>query len=283
MTLAREHTRLLEMAYETFSRQWGTQLSSRLRVDSQVTLESVTMQTYDEYVRALPVMTAMVLCPVESTRATAVVQLPIGAAMTWVDLLLGGRGEGEHPEREFTEIELTLVREVLQSSLGDLGYAFAAVMPLDVRVSAVQYNPQFVQAVGASEPVIIATFSLRVGTRQDTATFMLPADLLLTSLRTNEHVDGRTAEEIAASEVAMADLAASVQDVPVDVSVQFRPLTVHPRDVLELSVGDVLTLPHPTARPLDVVVDDVVLAHAAVGSNGARLACMVVTAEETTA
>ena len=31
MTLAREHGRVLERAFETYARQWGNQLSARLR------------------------------------------------------------------------------------------------------------------------------------------------------------------------------------------------------------------------------------------------------------
>lgn len=280
-TLAREHARLLEMAFETFARQWGTQLTARLRVMSGVTFDGVALMSYDEYVRALPSTTAMVLCTVEQTRQTAVVQMPVSALMVWIDYLLGGSGVGDEREgRELTEIELTLVRDLLHHALGDLSYAFAALLPLDVSVRSVQYNPQFVQAVGASDSVLVATFTLVSGEREDVATFMLPAELLLASLRANEGTDARTADERRAHALALVELEAAVQEVPVDVSVRFSPVTVSPRDVLGLAVGEVLPLSHPTTKPLDVVVDGVVLARAAAGNNGSRLACMVVTVEE---
>lgn len=283
MTLAREHGRVLEMAFETFARQWGTQLTARLRVTAQVSLESVEMRSYDEYVRSLPTMTAMVLCSIEPARTTAVVQFPLGMAMTWVEYLLGGQGLATGvPDRELTEIEQSLVRELLQHALDDLRYAFDAVLPLDVRYRSVQYNPQFVQAVNAAAPVIIATFALRVGDREEPATLMFPAELLLAGLRAGESTDNRSSEEIT-SQLAAADrLRHLVQDVPVEVSVRFAPLPVQPRDVTSLVPGDVLRLNHPTSRPLDVVVGDIVLARAAAGSNGSRLACMVVNAEEST-
>jgi flagellar motor switch protein FliM len=41
-----------------------------------------------------------------------------------------------------------------------------------------------------------------------------------------------------------------------------------------------LRIPHPQHRPLDVMVDGQPLARAAVGANGSRLACVVVTTEE---
>ena len=47
-----------------------------------------------------------------------------------------------------------------------------------------------------------------------------------------------------------------------------------------LAVGDLVMLTHPSSRPLDVVVDDKVLAHAVVGANGRQLACQVVNFEE---
>lgn len=282
MTLVREHGRVLEMAFETFSRQWGNQLSARLRALAQVSIESVTMRSYDEYVRSLPPQTVMIMCTVDPSRAAAVVQVSSTMTMAWVDYLLGGPGMviGD-AERELTEIEFQLVRDLLQHSLDDVAYAFASILPMTVTASSVQYNPQFVQAVAASAPVIVATFAVRVGDLEDTATMMLPADVLLAGLRAGETTDSRTPAQLAAHVAAVADLQAGVEFVPVPVAVRFAPITVRPSDVVGLAVGDVLHLYHPTTRPLDVVVDDVVLAQAAAGTQGTRLACLIVTSEET--
>ena len=67
--------------------------------------------------------------------------------------------------------------------------------------------------------------------------------------------------------------------VPVDVHVRMRPVTVHPRDVVDLTVGEVIHLNHPVSRPLDVVVDGIVLARGVAGNNGRQLACKIVDAE----
>lgn len=281
MTLAREHGRVLEMAFETFSRQWGTLLTSRLRMVSQVTVEKVELRTYDEYVRMLPATTAMVLCSVDPGRATAVVQLPVETIMAWFDYMLGGSGiAADAPEHELTDIEWQLVRDVLQQALRDLAYAFAAVTPLEVSVKSVQYSPQFVQAAAASEPVIVATFEITVNDRPSTATLMVPAEVLLATLKAGEQLDNRSTEELRQHRIAVDALSRQVREVPVGVSVRFQPLTVKPPEITRLAVGDVIGLRHRADVPLDVVVGDVVLARAALGSNGSRLACLVVTSEE---
>ncbi len=281
MTLAREHGRVLEMAFETFARQWATQLTARLRVLAQVGLESVQMCSYDEYVRPLPDMTVMVLSDVDGGRSTGVLQLPVDGVMQWVDHLLGGPGlPVKGVERELTEIEWTLVRGVLRHAMGDLTYAFASVCPLELSVRGVQYNPQFVQAAAASDPVIVATFSLDVAGRTSTATLMVPAPVLLQAMQSGEKLETRSADAIREQELAHERMAEQVRSVPVGVSVRLKPLTVTPRTVAGLAVGDVLTLNHRAHEPLDVVVDDVVLARAALGSAGSRLACLVVSPEE---
>jgi flagellar motor switch protein FliM len=55
---------------------------------------------------------------------------------------------------------------------------------------------------------------------------------------------------------------------------------VKPSRSLGLAVGDLLTIPHPQHRPLNLTVDGETLARAAVGANGARLACILVEATD---
>ena len=280
MTLAREHARALEMAFETFARQWGTLLTSRLRVVAHVSLDTVEMRSYDEYVRSLPGMTTVVLCTIDQGRSTAVLQMPVDSTMLWVDYLLGGPGlTGRVPERELTEIEWQLVRELLGPALGELSYAFASVAPLEVTIRSVQYAPQFVQAAAASEPVIIASFTMELGDQASTATFMVPAETLLASLEAADELDSRSADEVREHERSLALMAEQVHGVPVSVNVRFAPRTVTAADVVDLEVGDVVPLRHRADAPLDVVIGDVVLARAAIGSNGTRLACLVVSEE----
>ncbi|WP_226909708.1 flagellar motor switch protein FliM [Georgenia ruanii] len=281
MTLPREHARMLEMAFGTFSRHWANQLVARLRVSVSSAVTEVKMCSYDEYVASLPTTTTVVLCSVEPGRRIALVQFPLDAALVWIDHMLGGPGTpGAVPERELTEIEQALIMELLRRTLADLNYSFAAIVRLEAEFKQIQYTPQFVQAAEASTPVIVARFELHVDEQDVPVSVMLPAEGLMTALRDGEHVDLRTAEEIAEEKVQSRLLEVAVQQVPVDVAVRFRPVTVHPREVVALRPGDVLPLHHPASRPLDVVVGDRVLAQAAPGTQGSRLAGMVVHVKE---
>jgi flagellar motor switch protein FliM len=75
---------------------------------------------------------------------------------------------------------------------------------------------------------------------------------------------------------AARTIAARLEDVPVQVAVRFDATLTGPGELADLAVGDVVTLRHPTSRPLTVSAADLVFAHAVPGAAGKRLAVLVV-------
>ncbi|MBO9040313.1 flagellar motor switch protein FliM [Curtobacterium flaccumfaciens] len=272
-TLAREHARVLELAFETFARQWGTQLTAKVRAVSQVTCEQVAMTTYDEYAASLPALTGMVLLPITGLTPKGVLQVPLDAALTWVSHALGASKPLPTPDRTFTPIEQALVRKIVEDALDDLRYSFGGLLAQDVAVGGFQFNSQFAQAAQKGDLVIVASFSIRVGDRIAPGTLALPAEAVLPQL-------GEAAAHVSPAD-ARALLDAQLESVPVGVSLRFAPAAVLPTQVLRLAVGDVLPLPHPQHRPLTIAVDGEPVGTAAVGANGSRLAGIVVTTTST--
>ncbi|WP_395821865.1 flagellar motor switch protein FliM [Curtobacterium flaccumfaciens] len=272
-TLAREHARVLELAFETFARQWGTQLTAKVRAVSQVTCEQVQMTTYDEYAASLPALTGMVLLPITGLNPKGVLQVPLDAALTWVSHALGASKPLPTPDRTFTPIEQALVRKIVEDALDDLRYSFGGLLAQDVTVGRFQFNSQFAQAAQKGDLMIVASFSIRVGDRIAPGTLALPAEAVLPQL-------GEAAAHVSPAD-ARAQLDAQLESVPVGVSLRFAPAAVLPTQVLRLAVGDVLPLPHPQHRPLTIAVDGEPVGTAAVGANGSRLAGIVVTTTST--
>jgi flagellar motor switch protein FliM len=271
-TLAREHSRMLELAMETFARQWGTHLTARVRVKSQVSSELVLMQTYDEYAASLPLTTAMVLCRLGGTESKAVIQFPTSAGLGLVALMLGGSGASKPPERKFTQIEQALVQRLMEDALENLRYSLDSMLTVPITLDTVQYNSQFAQAAAPSDLMIVASFTIRVGAQVAAATVAIPAEILLAGLGAVNPTD--------TTDNARKRITEQLAHVPVDVALQLTSTTILPSTILNLAVGDVLPLPHPKHQPVNVAVDGLPLAYAALGSKGSRLAGVIVTTEE---
>lgn len=271
-TLAREHSRVLELAFETFARQWGTQLTAKVRVKSVVRLEDVRMQSYDEYASSLPAVTAMVLCAVDTQDSKLVVQFPAPAALGWINRMLGASNDTAMPDRKFTQIEQALVKGLMDEALEDLGYSLGPLLSEAIKVDTVQYNSQFAQAAAPSELMIVAAFIINVGNISAPATLAIPAALLLGRLKKVNPTDNRGD--------AGVRISSQLERVPVELSVRLSTSYVTPSQVLGLAVGDVLTLPHLENRPFDLTLDGTRLATAAPARNGSRAAAVIVTIEE---
>lgn len=273
-TLAREHTRVLEMAFETFARQWGTQLTAKVRVKTAITSDTVLMKTYDEYSASLDATTAMVLCALEGIEGRAVIQFPIPSALSWVSHMMGGHGGQNTPERPFTQIEQGLVKHLMEDALEDLRYSLGPLLSIPVSLESIQYNSQFAQAATPASLMIVAEFTVQVGDTTAAATLAMPAEALLPQMG----AEGKAASAAGSKEL----IREQVLDTPLDVVLQLDTLTVRPGDILNLAVGDVVELAHPTNRPFNITVDGARLATASAGTNGSRLSAVIVTTEEKT-
>ncbi|MCU1405983.1 MAG: Flagellar motor switch protein FliM [Glaciihabitans sp.] len=271
-TLAREHSRALELAFETFARQWGTQLTANIRSRSLVTFHQVVMSSYNEYASSLPASTSMVLCNFGDAEAKAVFQFPSIAALSWFSHMLGGDGTHDEAERRLTQLEQILLRKLIDDALDDLRYSFGPILTAPLSIDTIHHNSQLAQAAAPGELMIVATFTVQAGAQSATATFAIPADQVLRRLVDNEPVV--TAAE--AQELVQAQLVR----VPVDVSLQLPPVKTTPAEVLGLSVGDVIPLHYANHKPLDLAVNGRTLARAAVGVHGTRMACVVTDIEE---
>ena len=270
-TLGREHARVLELAFETFARQWATQLTAKVRVISQVTFESVQMKTYDEYASSLPDTTAMVLCELEGFAAKAVLQFPTTAALSWVNQMLGGTAMPVENERRFSPIEQALILRLTTDTLDDLRYSLGSLLVAAITLDGIHYNSQFAQAAATTDLMVVASFEIRVSESTATATLAMPADALLAQLVSD--APGRAVAQ--SRELLESQLAG----VPLEVALSLTPAMITPLSVMALAVGDILPLPHPTHRPLSLTIDNQPVATAAIGNNGSRLACVVVTTE----
>lgn len=270
---SREHVRALQIVNEAFARQFALVLSTALHISCQVSVTSVRQFTCEEYTRTVPNPSLLAVLHFEPLTGAGVLQLPMGIVMSVVDRMLGGPGGTDQPNRPLSEIEVGLVRQLLQRIVNELTYAFDTLTPVNPGVSSLESDPQFLQMAAPSEPVIVSDFSMRIGDQQATSTLCIPFATLQPALDalTASQVKHRTEDEHAAQAVER-----QLNAVSVELAVAFQVVTVTSSELLALAVGDVLPLRHPVANPLSVLADGVQVAAAVPGSHGQHLACQIV-------
>ncbi len=274
--LSREHVRTLQIVFETFARQYATVLTTTLRTVATVNLISIEQATYDEYVATLGNPTLMTVLSVDPLPGAGVLEQSLTSAMSCIDTMLGGSGSADQPQRPLSDIESGLLRGVIDRALNELKFALEPIVRFEPRFSQFEYNPQFAQVASATDMVLVASFDMHMGPVDDAFTVCLPFNPLLALLEAATSHGTKSLRERAAMEIAARDVAARIEDVPIEVAVRFSATNVNPGQLISLEVGDVLPLGHPTSYPLTVRVGDQIFAYAVVGAQAKRLAVLVV-------
>src|SRR3954449_4594051 len=220
--LSREHVRTLQIAFETYARSCGTLLTTRLRAVSNVTLASIEQLNYEEYVASLNNPTVIAVVTLGPLPATVLAELSSSAEMTAITPLPGGPG-GAQPERPLTEVEMPLLRGLMERMLGELRYGFEQLVDISPKLKDIEYNAQFLRAHQPGDAVVIASFDMKIGSEECLASICIPFATILPVLERQETIELTPAERLM-RDSAHRKLTAGLSAAPIDVAVRFQPI-----------------------------------------------------------
>tara|TARA_B100000614_G_scaffold262851_1_gene299119 strand:+ start:4992 stop:6017 length:1026 start_codon:yes stop_codon:yes gene_type:complete len=240
---SKEQIRTVSIMHETFARLTTTALSAQLRSLVQVHVASVDQLTYEEFIRSIPNPTTLGVINMDPLKGSAILEVDPAITFAIIDRLFGGQGEGTKVTRDLTDIETTVMEGIIVRILGNMREAWSQVIDLRPRLGQIETNPQFAQIVPPSEMVVLVTLETKVGEVEGMMNFCIPyltIEPIISKLSAQYWYSsvrrGATTENLNILRDRLATIA-----VPMVVEIGAMELTV--RDVLSLTVGDVVRLP----------------------------------------
>ncbi len=168
----------------------------------------------------------------------------LGLALSMVEVLCGGKGDGEHEARPLSTVETSLMDLVLEPILSngadqfDLGRS-----ELCFHVASATSLPE-----APPEPALALPLEFTIGSVEGAIVFGLTGSQLQTCI---EKIDRRLAGQHAERrQRPNALVRQAMAPVPVELVVGFDPLPAPARQLAELQVGDVLRTGQPVTRSL---------------------------------
>jgi flagellar motor switch protein FliM len=171
---SKDHIRTISIMHETFSRLTTTSLSAQLRSLVQVHVASVDQLTYEEFIRSIPNPTTLAVINMDPLKGSAILEIDPAVTYSIIDRLFGGQGEGTKISRELTEIEQSVMENIIVRVLGNMREAWSTVIDLRPRLGNMETNPQFAQIVPPTEMVVLVTLETKVGEVEGMMNFCIP-------------------------------------------------------------------------------------------------------------
>ncbi len=136
----------LEMINDRFGRLLRSTLYNELRRTAVISVGSVQIVKFADYVRTLHLPTSLNLVKFNPLRGTGLVILDPMLVFALIDVYFGGKGRHAKIEgREFTPIENAIISNVLTNAFGNLQEAWSHIANLVIEKVGSEMNPHFAQ------------------------------------------------------------------------------------------------------------------------------------------
>lgn len=172
--MAKDQLRTLEIIHDNFSRLLQTFLSGYLRAPVSVDVLTVDQYAFSEFNNAISNPAFLSIVKFEPLNGDIILDISPKLALVIIDRLLGGGGEQVGEARTFTEIEMTLLRRVVEKMLELFTEAWQNVMHLSPTLEKIETNPQFAQIISPSETIALITLNMAIGDAEGMFNICLP-------------------------------------------------------------------------------------------------------------
>jgi flagellar motor switch protein FliM len=263
----------LDMINDRFIRQFRISLFNMLRRAAELSVASVQVMKFSEYIHSLYVPTNLNLVRIPPMRGRALIVLEPTLVFTAVDNYFGGSGHfyNKIEGREFTPTEMRIIRIILGLVFRDMKDAWAPVMDIDFEYMNSEVNPQFANIVSPMEIVVVSTIHISLegggGDLQITMPYSMiePIRELLNA--------GIQSDRGIGDDRLKTSLREDIMDVDLEMQSTLVEKTLRLDEVLELSVGDVIPVDLP--EQVLIKVESIPIYRAKVGVAEGRYALKI--------
>lgn len=247
---------ILEIIYERFIRQFRVSLSNSLRKISTISMISTDLLKFGEFVNTLPIPSCMCIMRFNELRGPALIVFESKLAYAIIDSYFGGtdRPFTKIEGKEFTSIELSFMRRVMDMAINDLEEAWAPVHRIDAQYVRTEINPQFVGVVPPSDVIITTTFEVEFESASGTIMVVIPystIEPIKQKLSSSFQADNDVVDTLWTR--SMQD---HVQHAEATAIVKLGDTEMTIGDLISLQPGDIIPLSQEVSGELDLEIED---------------------------
>lgn len=254
---SKEHLRTLVFIFEHYARLLSTNLPVYLQKSVQVEVMHSEAATYQEFSNSLsnPVLLGVVnFAPLEGN---VILELATSLGYAIVDRMLGGTGKPLEKNRDFTEIELTIIERIMVVCTNLLVEPWQSVQQLEPILERIETNSQFAQFVTPNEMTSIITMNIKIGDVEGLMNICIPYAVLeevIDKVNTKYWYSTVTETEEGAYREFLEE---SLQRAKIPVRAIMGRSAISVNDFIHLQPGDIIKVNTKLEDELDVYVGNI--------------------------
>ncbi len=246
----REQIRFLQNIFESFARLFSLHLSGLLRMACQAEVVQVEEEEYREFGNALSDSVLVCLMGLHSRKygiedKQILLEMSRPVSFCAIDRMLGGNGSGYKIDRDYTEIELSLLNYLFGQVTELMGSAWSNYTDVTFSLDALETNAQTVQLIQPDEAVAIVVLQVEMSDLlKGNINICLPATSLEEIFKgfDSKYIKPSRRDDPEVEQRRRKSNLALLADTPLTVSAVLGETQIALSDLLDLHRGDVIPL-----------------------------------------
>lgn len=272
---SKEHLRTLEIIYEHYGRLLSTNLPVYLRKNIQVSVASSETVIFSEFTNALSNPVILGIVNFQPLGGTIIIELAAQLGFAMIDRMLGGSGDPLDKNRDFTEIEMTIIEKMMVVCMQLMREPWKNVIDINPVMERIETNSQFAQVIAPNDMIAIVTLNVKIGEVEGFMNVCLPfftLESVMDKLNTKYWYANMQEQN---EEDFEEYIEALIKRVDVPVKAVLGKTKVSVSDFVNLQVGDIIRLDTEVEQDLTVYVGNIKKFTALPGSSKDKYAVRV--------
>ena len=254
---SKEHLRTLEIIFEHFGRLLATNLPAYLRKSVSVDVVNSEVVIYSEFSNALSNPVLLGVVGMDPLMGNVIMEMASNLGFAIVDRLLGGVGNSLEKERDFSEIELSILERVFTICVNLRHEPWENVVEITPRLNRIETNSQFAQIISPSETIAIVTINLKIGDVEGLMNICLPYTTLepvMDKLNTKYWFSTMKEKDSNSYEAAIENI---IDNALIPMKAVLGTSKINVQDFVNLQLGDIIRLDRKVDDELEVYVGNI--------------------------
>jgi flagellar motor switch protein FliM len=245
----------MEMINDRFIRRQSVAWTNMFHDAIDFVVVGTQVIKFGEFLKKIPQPSSLNVFHMAPLRGSALYVMDAFLVYLIIDYFFGGKGQTHvKPEgRDFTPVQLRVIKKLLLQALVDLEKAWHAVAPVKVEYVRSESNPQFAMVVTSSEIVMVVTLQVVLGETARELYIVYPYAML--EPIKEKLYSGLVSDQVDQNGDWSQRFRERLQECPLPLAVRLGTATVTVKDVLNFSPGDVVLLNQRPGDPLDCFIE----------------------------
>lgn len=274
---SKEHLRTLEIIYEHYGRLLSTNLPVYLRKSIQVSVASSETVTFSEFSNALSNPVILGVVAFAPLTGNVLIDLSANLGFAIIDRMLGGQGNPLDKNRDFSEIEMTILEKIVIMCMQLMREPWKNVVEINPILDRIETNAQFAQVIAPNDMIAIVSLNIKIGDVEGFMNICLPfftLETVMGRLNTKYWYSTMKSEN---EEDYHEHITSLLKRVDIPIKAVLGKSSVSVNDFINLQVGDIIRVDKQVESELDIYVGNIKKFTALPGSNKDKYAVRVTT------